>query len=106
MAIVESGIIYDCHSWQGWLAALAAWTKNEGSLFLIATVIAHIVIAMRSGQYRRALRQSAVFGLGLLPVSALLVYFKLPLAPDNDLLAGQGWEATWHRLISFKRATA
>jgi 4-amino-4-deoxy-L-arabinose transferase-like glycosyltransferase len=81
----------------GALAALAAWTKNEGALFLVVTAL----VRLRAGIHRR--RELAAFALGALPVVLVLAYFKLRLAPVNDLVAGQGTRATWERLVDVRR---
>jgi hypothetical protein len=86
----------------GVLAGLAAWTKNEGSLFLLATALVRLWLVV--GRPRRgALRELTGFALGLLPAIAVLLYFKLRLAPVNDLVAGQGWQATRDRLFDGRR---
>jgi hypothetical protein len=81
----------------GLTAALAAWTKNEGALFLVVTAIVRLVLSPRRG------RELAAFALGALPIVLALAYFKLRLAPVNDLVAGQGTQATWQRLIDVRR---
>jgi hypothetical protein len=87
----------------GLLTALAAWTKNEGLLFLVITVLVRILVAMRDRTYRNAGRELLVFGLGALPVFAVLIFFKLYFAPGNDLIAGQGWQAARDRLLDIGR---
>ena len=67
-----------------WLAGVAAglgmWTKNEGTLYAAALMAAFVL-------RQRDLRGAVVFALGALPFAALLVWFKLTLAPPNDLAA-------------------
>jgi 4-amino-4-deoxy-L-arabinose transferase-like glycosyltransferase len=75
----------------GLMTGLAAWTKNEGLIFLGAVLIAHGAAATWKRGWRTAARESAWLGLGLLPVLALLGYYKLGLAPANDLAAAQDW---------------
>jgi hypothetical protein len=83
----------------GLLTALAAWTKNEGLLFLVATVGVRGWEAVRRRPGWRAVRvEAAAFLAGALPVLAVLAYFKARLAPVNDLVAGQGRDATLARL--------
>jgi hypothetical protein len=43
------------------------------------------------------------FGLGLLPVACALVYFKVALATENDLVAAQSWQVTLGRLADASR---
>jgi hypothetical protein len=102
-----------------WLAglftALAAWTKNEGSLFLAATVLVRLLAIVRPPAWekgsgvvstpgrKRLPTPVFAFVLGMLPVVGVLIYFKLRLAPVNDLVAGQGWQATRDRLLDVRR---
>ena len=87
----------------GALIGLAAFVKNEGELFAVIATAAWIYLRRRDA----ALRQSILpFALGLLLAVAPLLYFKLRLAPPNDLAAshpcgrlGQLFEPARHRLI-------
>jgi hypothetical protein len=87
----------------GLLTALAAWTKNEGSMFLVVTVLVRLLSAVRNRTCRNAVRELLAFGLGALPVLAVLIYFKIYFAPGNDLIAGQGWQAARDRLLDVGR---
>jgi 4-amino-4-deoxy-L-arabinose transferase-like glycosyltransferase len=87
----------------GTLAGLAAWTKNEGILFLVVTLVARGVGAARAGGWKRLSRDVPAFAVGLLPVAAVLLAFKVYLAPANDLVAGQGPGATAVRLADGSR---
>jgi hypothetical protein len=114
----------------GLLAGLAAWTKNEGVLFLLALGSARLgVVAWR--ERRQAQTTSSVLSerptpwtysaqtarpswwqttfdelwpavLGALPVVAILAIFKLSLHVENDLVAGQG-ASTLARLVDPER---
>ena len=70
----------------GLAAALAAWTKNEGALFLAVLMLAHFAIAARSRGLRAYGRQLAALASGALPVLAMLIYFKSAVAPAGDLV--------------------
>ena len=74
----------------GMMAGFAAWTKNEGLLFLAAVVAARLVAAARSREWRAYRAEAAAFALGLAPALAVLVVFKARFAPPNDFLADQG----------------
>jgi hypothetical protein len=87
----------------GLLAGFAAWTKNEGILFLVAVVVARTVAVFTTprragagagagaGAARTVARDFLPFALGLLPLVIALVAFKLALAPPNDVVhAGAG----------------
>lgn len=72
----------------GIMAALAAWTKNEGIPFLIVTVFFTAWMLKRRRQLFRV--YSLLAGL-FLPVAAILVFKVLiPVSQSNDLFAGNG----------------
>jgi len=83
----------------GAAASLAAWTKNEGMLFLAAIVVARGLAVWMYHGWRRYVRELRWFTIGLMPVLAVLAYFKLHFAPVNDLVAGQGLADTLPRLV-------
>ena len=70
----------------GLSAGLAAWTKNEGLLVLIAVVLARAIAVLRFGKRPAALvRQAGALAAGLVFPLAVVAFFKLRLAPPNDL---------------------
>lgn len=75
-------------------AALAAWTKNEGMLFLVVLLSIRALMLYRRSGLKAALHSLSVMAMGMLPVLILLVYFKVHIAPDNDLVSGQSVPAT------------
>jgi hypothetical protein len=87
----------------GAAASMAAWTKNEGVLQLIALGGAVSLCAVRSTPREQGLREICWFLLGALPATALVTAFKLGWAPPGDLLAGQGLEETSARLLDGSR---
>ncbi len=84
----------------GFSAGLAAWTKNEGLLFALALLIAHLLATGRSRGWRSALRREAIMLLGLLPVLLVIGMFKWAIAPGNDLLASLRFAEILDRLAS------
>jgi hypothetical protein len=72
----------------GMMAGFAAWTKNEGLLFLAAVIAVRLVAVVATRGRRAYLREAAGFALGLAPAFAALVYFKLRFSPSSELLAG------------------
>jgi hypothetical protein len=73
----------------GLSAGLAAWTKNEGLVFVLVVVV---VIAFRT--WRTAARGArwrwlAAFAVGAAPALSALAFFKLAFAPPNDILSAQ-----------------
>jgi len=87
----------------GLSAGFAAWTKNEGVLFLCSLVIARPVILLfrrdasndPSGEPRA--RQIAPFLLAAAPIFLLIIYFKRFVAPPGDLFSALG--TILHRLL-------
>jgi hypothetical protein len=63
----------------GALASMAAWTKNEGSLYFLLLLTAVLLD-------ERRLKAGAAFLAGALPFLALLIVFKTSFSPGNDLL--------------------
>lgn len=73
----------------GLTAACAGWTKNEGLLFLTAVfIVRFIAVALWRG-FRISMRQMAFLFLGALPALLIIVYFKLFIAPPNDIVLAQ-----------------
>jgi hypothetical protein len=70
----------------GLCAGMAAWTKNEGLLFLVCLTAAQVATAaIATAERKRLLRQLAAFlGGAFLPL-LLVGYFKVWFAPPNDL---------------------
>jgi|WetSurMetagenome_2_1015567.scaffolds.fasta_scaffold03133_5 hypothetical protein len=88
----------------GLVASFAAWTKNEGILFL--AVLAAVLlagVALRVAGSRFGARNVAYILVGALPVLAAVAYFKLALAPGTELLELQGKEQTLPRLLDLSR---
>jgi 4-amino-4-deoxy-L-arabinose transferase-like glycosyltransferase len=70
----------------GLMASMAAWTKNEGLLFVVAVVVARSVLFIYFRQFRKYLNELIFFLLGLIPVMVVLALFKLSYAPSGDEL--------------------
>jgi hypothetical protein len=85
----------------GLLTGMAAWTKNEGLLFLVATLAARGVAAR--GPWRVRAEELLAFAAGLTPFLACVAYFKWRLAPASDLLEEQSLPALWGKLTTLKR---
>ena len=67
----------------GLTAGLAAWTKNEGSVIVIAVGLA-LVIAFF---HEKPLRILGGYALGLVLPLSVVLYFKFFLAPPSDVLS-------------------
>ncbi len=68
----------------GLCAALAAWTKNEGLLFVLTVAIVLAAVTWRMSGRREALRTLGTFAAGAAPILLLVLSFKLFLAPASD----------------------
>ena len=67
----------------GLTAGLAAWTKNEGSVFVIAAALGLLLAFVRQKPWRLLL----CYLLGLAVPLIIVLYFKLFLAPPSDILS-------------------
>jgi hypothetical protein len=68
----------------GFTTGLAAWTKNEGTVFVMAAVAAVLIALSPRLSWRLVLR----FAAGLALPLAIVLYFKLFMAPSGDILSG------------------
>jgi hypothetical protein len=72
----------------GLAAGFAAWTKNEGVLFLLAILLARMWLTSRqSSPLRRPISQMAPMLLAVAPIFALIALFKRAIAPAGDLFS-------------------
>lgn len=75
----------------GLAAGFAAWTKNEGSLFLFASVVAQFFCFGRqdASSHGSGVSRSCLvpFALGAAPALALVAWFKHALATSGDLFS-------------------
>jgi hypothetical protein len=87
----------------GSLASLAAWTKNEGSLFLGVTTLVALAIVVRSGNVRSVIW----WGVGVIPALLTVVWFKFTFAPVAPYYLPEGpWlEAVSGRLFDHEFRT-
>ena len=90
----------------GCAAGLAAWTKNEGMLFVPAIVLARGVVVSAYRGWRSYAGELRWFMAGAAPALLIVVYFKLHFAPTNDLMADQGLAQTLPRLVDAARYVA
>jgi hypothetical protein len=81
----------------GLTAGLAAWTKNEGLLFLGAVVLARIVILARHEGWTSCRRQTVPMLLAALPLLLVIAYFKIRVAPAGDLFSSSA--NLWRKIL-------
>jgi hypothetical protein len=82
----------------GAMAGFAAWTKNEGALFLAAIVLARLAVVVPRHGWKEYLRQMGAFTAGLLPLLALVVYFKTRISPATTAIISQGSQSILDKL--------
>jgi len=90
------------HVLAGLAAGMAALTKNEGSLFLLALGAGRVLHLLLVGQPRLRLRNLAYLALGMAPLIAVLLLYK-SYTPTNYFVSGQGKDF-WQKLLSRPRA--
>ncbi len=87
----------------GLAAGLAAWTKNEGLLFVIALLVAHFAVVARARGLRAYAREVLPLAAGLLSGLAILIYFKSTLAPPSDLASLMAGQSVFAKLLDPNR---
>jgi len=90
------------HVLAGLAAALAALTKNEGQMFVLALGAGRLLHVLLAGRSRRELKNLGWLLSGMAPILAVLLLYK-SFAPANYLVSGQGKDL-WKRLLSGPRA--
>ena len=86
----------------GAMAGMAAWTKDEGGLFLLCLLLSHFSITARGRGFAHYRRELAWLLAGLLPVLAVVVFFKLRFAWHTGFVSSRGF---WHRLHDTSRVS-
>lgn len=86
----------------GFTAGLAAWTKNEGLLFVLAVIVARAVAMLRFGTRSAIPKQLGAMAGGLVLPLAVVAFFKLRFAPPNDL-TGRSFHEIIAHLSDFGR---
>jgi hypothetical protein len=69
----------------GLTASCAAWTKNEGLLFLALIILVLTIVNIIIKKQRRSIIEFFFFLLGLTPILSTEMFFKLRFALPNDL---------------------
>ncbi|MDO8546632.1 MAG: hypothetical protein Q7R68_04655, partial [Nitrospirales bacterium] len=88
----------------GMTAGFAAWTKNEGLLFLAVVVVARLLVVVPVRGWAFFGKEIRAFAKGLLPVLLIVLLFKAHIAPGVSLIfSEQGTATTLERLTDFSR---
>ncbi len=83
-------------------ASLAAWTKNEGMLFLLVVFCVYSLFTVVTEGIDGYLNKLMYVAVGALPL-LIVFYFKIMLAPSGDLAEGQTWGAVLTRISDIHR---
>jgi hypothetical protein len=86
----------------GAFASFAAWTKNEGLSFLVVSLVCYTVIFRHDKKAGVRMAPRWCFLIGATPGLLVAGYFKIFLAPANDL-TNQTTGQALHRFIEFDR---
>ncbi|MBI5062850.1 MAG: glycosyltransferase family 39 protein [Desulfatitalea sp.] len=87
----------------GLMSGFAVWTKNEGFLLVCSVMAAHIVATVPIKGWKIYFAELASYLSGIFPILLIIAYFKMQLVPPNDIVAGQGLDATIGRLRDLSR---
>lgn len=89
----------------GLMAGFAAWTKNEGLLFVPIVVLARLLAVVPARGWSSWWGETRMFAAGLLPVLLVVLTFKAYIAPGlSQIVADQG-ATTIERLTDLSRYT-
>ncbi len=85
----------------GFAAGLSAWSKNEGLLFITCLFISQLTLLFFKN-YRELLVDLKYILIGILPVLLLIAYYRIAIAPPNDIVNAQGAQ-TLVKLTDYSR---
>jgi hypothetical protein len=85
----------------GFAAGCAGWTKNEGMLFILATSLALLTPIFRDPGL--TLRRFVAFLAGIAVPMGMILWFKLAIAPPNDIFAGRQYSEMILKLVDPQR---
>jgi hypothetical protein len=71
----------------GMSAGFAAWTKNEGLLFVVCVLAARLLVGAATRPLALVGRETQVFCYGLVPILSVVMVFKLFLSPPNNIFS-------------------
>lgn len=74
----------------GVASGLAAWSKNEGLFFSVGLLLSQLVLLLFGKNWRELAKETKWIFAGLLPILAIVLYFKYAIAPTNEIVSAQG----------------
>ncbi len=87
----------------GLACGMAAWTKNEGLLFMACILLARTWTSARTSGVRACWSRMRPLLAGLLPVALIILFFKIAYAPPNDILGPAGRASALERVLTPSR---
>ena len=87
----------------GITAGLSAWTKNEGLLFIVSMMMARSLVFISIKEWKIFLQQIGIFCVGLMPILFVVFYFKMVIAPPNEVVSLENLSKTFGHLTDFSR---
>jgi hypothetical protein len=87
----------------GMAAALSAWTKNEGILFLALLFLLHFVITTLVKGSKSWASEVVPLLKGAVPVGVVILIFKVCLAASDEFMSARGPESIVRRLLNISR---
>jgi hypothetical protein len=85
----------------GFMAGCAAWTKNEGLLFILAVVV--VLLLPVFWKPHVTVRRLGLISAGLLLPLAVHVFFKVAIAPPNDLTGNRNYAELAQKALTVDR---
>lgn len=73
----------------GFTAGLSAWSKNEGLLFILCLFTSQLTLLFFKS-YRELFIELKYLLFGLIPILLFIGYYKMVIAPPNQIMIAQG----------------
>jgi len=86
----------------GITAGFAAWTKNEGILFILSVLVANALLVIPIKGWKIYLNDIKYFIIGLMPILVIIIYFKSQLVPTS-WLTDQGFHSMIEKITDLPR---
>lgn len=85
----------------GITAGLSGWSKNEGILFIICLFVSQLPLFFFK-KPRKMFIELRYLLIGMLPILILIAYYKIKIAPPNEIIEAQGTR-TFEKLTDYSR---
>jgi 4-amino-4-deoxy-L-arabinose transferase-like glycosyltransferase len=87
----------------GLIAGLAAWTKNEGLLFVALVIASRLAVTFHKQGVKARVRQMAPFAAGVIPILMVVFYFKYTIVARNGYLSPLEEQTLFSKITDFSR---